>query len=252
MSRRGLRPAYLLPITILAVLAFVLGVIYLNPGTGNSQTAEPIKSAPARIPADEPVARVASVLSPSVVQINVTGVQQTPYGAQKEEGIGSGVIYRSDGYIITNNHVVEGSRNVEVAFADGSTEQGQVVGTDPITDIAVVKVDRTNLPAASFSGTDPIVGQTAVAVGSPSGFESTVTSGIVSGTGPSPRATREAPSQTATAGLSASTSPICHHNRPGPRTSASPYPRRRPAPWPTRSSTTARPCTLTSASTFPT
>jgi S1-C subfamily serine protease len=182
MSRRGLRPAYLLPITILAVLAFVLGVIYLNPGTGNSQTAEPIKSAPARIPADEPVARVASVLSPSVVQINVTGVQQTPYGAQKEEGIGSGVIYRSNGYIVTNNHVVEGSRNVEVAFADGSTEQGQVVGTDPITDIAVVKVDRTNLPAASFSGTDPIVGQTAVAVGSPSGFESTVTSGIVSGT----------------------------------------------------------------------
>jgi S1-C subfamily serine protease len=183
MSGRGLRPAYLLPITILAVLAFVLGVVYLNPDTGNTQTAEPIKSAPARIPSDEPVARVASVLSPSVVQINVTGVQQTPYGAQKEEGIGSGVIYRSDGYIVTNNHVVEGSQNVEVAFADGSTEQGQVVGTDPTTDIAVVKVDRKGLPAASFSGTDPIVGQMAVAVGSPSGFESTVTSGIVSGTG---------------------------------------------------------------------
>jgi len=183
MSRRGLRPAYLVPITILAVLAFVLGVIYLDPGTGNTQTAEPIKSAPSRIPADEPVARVASVLSPSVVQINVTGIQQTPYGAQKEEGIGSGVIYRSDGYIVTNNHVVEGARNVEVAFADGSTEQGQVVGTDPTTDIAVVKVDREDLPVASFSGTDPIVGQMAVAVGSPSGFESTVTSGIVSGTG---------------------------------------------------------------------
>jgi S1-C subfamily serine protease len=183
MSRHGLRRSYLVSLTILAVLAFALGVIYLNPGTGNTQTAEPIKAAPSSIPSDEPVARVASVLSPSVVQINVTGVQQTPYGAQKEEGIGSGVIYRSDGYIITNNHVVEGSRNVEVAFADGSTEKGQVVGTDPTTDIAVVKVDRTNLPAASFSGKDPIVGQMAVAVGSPSGFESTVTSGIVSGTG---------------------------------------------------------------------
>jgi serine protease Do len=171
------------------VLAFVLGVVYLDPGTGNTQTAEPIKAAPSSIPADEPVAKVASVLSPSVVQINVSGVQQTPYGAQKEEGIGSGVIYRSDGYIITNNHVVEGSRNVEVAFADGSTEQGQVVGTDPTTDIAVVKVDRANLPAASFASGDPIVGQTAVAVGSPSGFESTVTSGIVSGTG------REVPAQ---------------------------------------------------------
>jgi S1-C subfamily serine protease len=183
MRGHKIRPAYLVSLTILAVLAFVLGVVYLSPGTGNTQTAEPIKSAPARIPSDEPVARVASVLSPSVVQINVTGVQQTPYGAQKEEGIGSGVIYRSDGYIVTNNHVVEGSRQVDVAFADGSTEQGQVVGTDPDTDIAVVKVDRTGLPAASFSGTDPIVGQTAVAVGSPSGFESTVTSGIVSGTG---------------------------------------------------------------------
>ena len=189
MSRHSLQRSYLIPLTVLAVLAFVLGVIYLDPGTGNTQTAEPIKAAPSSIPADEPVAKVASVLSPSVVQINVSGVQQTPYGAQKEEGIGSGVIYRSDGYIITNNHVVEGSRNVEVAFADGSTEQGQVVGTDPTTDIAVVKVDRANLPAASFASGDPIVGQTAVAVGSPSGFESTVTSGIVSGTG------REVPAQ---------------------------------------------------------
>jgi serine protease Do len=189
MSRHSLQRSYLIPLTVLAVLAFVLGVVYLDPGTGNTQTAEPIKAAPSSIPADEPVAKVASVLSPSVVQINVSGVQQTPYGAQKEEGIGSGVIYRSDGYIITNNHVVEGSRNVEVAFADGSMEQGQVVGTDPTTDIAVVKVDRANLPAASFASGDPIVGQTAVAVGSPSGFESTVTSGIVSGTG------REVPAQ---------------------------------------------------------
>jgi serine protease Do len=189
MRRYSLQRSYLVPLTILAVLAFVLGVVYLDPGTGRTQTAEPIKAAPESIPSDEPVARVASVLSPSVVQINVTGVQQTPYGAQKEEDIGSGVIYRPDGYIITNNHVVEGSRDVEVAFADGSTEQGRVVGTDPTTDIAVVKVNRNNLPAASFASGDPIVGQMAVAVGSPSGFESTVTSGIVSGTG------REVPAQ---------------------------------------------------------
>jgi serine protease Do len=118
-----------------------------------------------------------------VVQINVSGIEQTPFGAQKQEGLGSGVIYRSDGYIITNNHVVEGSRDVEVAFADGTTERGEVVGTDPTTDIALVSVDRNDLPAADFASGDPIVGQTAVAVGSPSGFESTVTSGIISGTG---------------------------------------------------------------------
>ena len=183
MKGHTLQRSFLMPLIALAALAFVLGVIYLDPGTGRTQTADPVESAPAGIPADEPVARVASLLSPSVVQINVSGIKQTPFGAQKEEGMGSGVIYRSDGYIITNNHVVEGSRGVEVAFADGTTERGEVVGTDPTTDIAVVSVDRNDLPAAGFASGDPIVGQTAVAVGSPSGFESTVTSGIISGTG---------------------------------------------------------------------
>ncbi len=183
MKGHTLQRSFLLALMALAALVFVLGVIYLDPGKGKTQTAEPVRSAPASIPADEPVARVASVLSPSVVQINVSGVKQTPYGAQKEEGTGSGVIYRSDGYIVTNNHVVEGSRDVEVAFADGTTERGQVVGTDPTTDVAVIRVDRNDLPAASFASDDPIVGQAAVAVGSPSGFESTVTSGIISGTG---------------------------------------------------------------------
>ncbi len=189
MKGHTLRRSFLLTLMGLAALAFVLGVIYLDPSTGKTQTARPVASAPSSIPSDEPVAKVASVLSPSVVQINVSGVQETPYGAQKEEGIGSGVIYRSDGYIITNNHVVEGSRDVEVAFANGAIERGEVVGTDPTTDIAVVKVDRNDLPAASFASGDPVVGQMAVAVGSPSGFESTVTSGIISGTG------REIPAQ---------------------------------------------------------
>jgi S1-C subfamily serine protease len=183
MKGHALQRSFLLPLMALAALAFVLGIIYLDPGTGRTQTADPVESAPEGIPADEPVARVASVLSPSVVQINVSGIEKTPFGAQQQEGMGSGVIYRSDGYIVTNNHVVEGSRDVEVAFADGTTERGEIVGTDPTTDIALVSVDRNDLPAAHFASGDPIVGQTAVAVGSPSGFESTVTSGIISGTG---------------------------------------------------------------------
>src|SRR5215216_2456744 len=183
MKGNTLRRSLLLPLMALAALAFVLGVIYLDPGTGKTQTADPVESVPDSIPADEPVASVASVLSPSVVQINVSGIKQTPFGAQKQEGLGSGVIYRTDGYIITNNHVVEGSRDVEVAFADGTTERGEVVGKDPTTDIAVVSVDRNDLPAADFASADPVVGQMAIAVGSPSGFESTVTSGIISGTG---------------------------------------------------------------------
>ncbi|WP_232203520.1 S1C family serine protease [Rubrobacter xylanophilus] len=133
------------------------------------------------IPQDEPVARVAAKVEPSVVQVNTRAIQLTPFGPESQSGVGSGVIYREDGYIITNNHVVEGADEVNVAFADGSTERGRVVGSDPRTDIAVVKVDRDSLPAAAFSDAEPVVGQLAVAIGSPSGFESTVTAGVVSG-----------------------------------------------------------------------
>jgi serine protease Do len=119
-----------------------------------------------------------------VVQINVEATQNTPFGPQSEEGVGSGVIYRNDGYIITNNHVVEGASEVSVAFADGTTERAEVVGRDPDTEIAVIRVDRNDLPAASFNESeDLVVGQLAVAIGSPSGFESTVSAGVISGLG---------------------------------------------------------------------
>lgn len=141
-------------------------------------------------PSDEPVARIADQVRPSVVQVNVQAVQQTPYGPQPGEGVGSGVIYRQDGYIITNNHVVQGARSVEVGFASGDTATAEVVGGDPFTDIAVLKVDRTGLPAASFRSEGGLdVGQLAVAIGSPQGFDSTVTAGVVSGLG------REVPSE---------------------------------------------------------
>jgi serine protease Do len=111
-----------------------------------------------------------------VVQVNVFGAEG--------EGVGSGVIYRPDGYIVTNNHVVEGASEVEVAFADGTTEEGEVIGGDEFTDLAVVQVDRDGLPAARFGeGDDLVPGQLAVAIGSPQGFQSTVTSGVISGVG---------------------------------------------------------------------
>jgi S1-C subfamily serine protease len=98
--------------------------------------------------------------------------------------LGSGVIYRRDGYIVTNNHVIEGATRVNVAFADGTIEDANIVGTDPNTEIAVIKVDRNGLPAATFDDEEaPVVGQLAVAIGSPSGFESTVSAGVISGLG---------------------------------------------------------------------
>jgi serine protease Do len=127
---------------------------------------------------------VAAAVSPSVVQVNVEVSQQTPLGTRQGEGLGSGVIYREDGHIITNAHVIDGASEVDIAFADGSTEPAEVVGSDPNSEIAVLKVDRNDLPAATFKTDEPpIVGQLAVAIGSPAGFEATVTSGIVSAVG---------------------------------------------------------------------
>ena len=185
--RSGARRSPRLVVAILGMLALVAALAYLF-GAGEAGTQEARSSgpppAPAGVPEGEPVARVAAQVEPSVVQVNVTGETETPFGAQQGEGIGSGVIYREDGYIITNAHVVEGASKVSVAFADGTTEEGEVVGADPSTDLAVIKVDRENLPAASFGDArDLAVGQMAVAVGSPSGFQSTVTAGVVSGVG---------------------------------------------------------------------
>jgi serine protease Do len=116
--------------------------------------------------------------------VNVEGVQQTPFGGQQQsEGLGSGVIYREDGYVVTNDHVVADADQVNVTFSDGSTEQARVVGDDSFTDLAVLKVPRNDLPAVRFAGEDPVAGQLAVAIGSPQGLESTVTSGVVSGLG---------------------------------------------------------------------
>jgi serine protease Do len=143
-----------------------------------------------------PAESVAQVLGPSVVNIKVTGTttggglgqfgfgqESQPYSAE-----GSGVIYRSDGMIITNNHVVtdEYSGNpvdtIKVTLATGEQLDATIVGRDPLTDLAVIKVKTDKqLPAAQFVGTLPAVGEYAVAIGSPLGYENSVTLGIVSG-----------------------------------------------------------------------
>ena len=168
---------------IIAALAVVLlvGCSEEESGPGEKNVAQVPVQASTQIPADEPVARVASQVEPSVVQVNIEAIATTPLGTRRDEGVGSGVIYREDGYIITNDHVVEGANEVNIAFIDGTTARAEVVGRDPRTEIAVVRVNRDNLPAAAFNEEEPIIGQLAVAVGSPSGFESTVTSGVISG-----------------------------------------------------------------------
>ncbi|VDR33624.1 Putative serine protease HhoB precursor [Arthrobacter agilis] len=98
-----------------------------------------------------------------------------------DEGLGSGVIYAEDGLILTNEHVVRGNDNVEVAFADGQRVSGTVEATDTVSDLALVRADRSGLPAATFQEGLPRIGELAVVIGSPLGFENTATSGIISG-----------------------------------------------------------------------
>jgi S1-C subfamily serine protease len=134
-----------------------------SPGTPVAVNSSQIKGG------DEPVASVARALLPTVVQL------------ETDQGLGSGVIYDKNGYILTAAHVVEGANQVTVRLADGTKLNGRVLGTDSGTDIGVVKVDRNNLqPAALALKVQLQVGQTAVAIGSPFGLEGSVTSGVVS------------------------------------------------------------------------
>ena len=129
------------------------------------------------------VSAIAQKVTPSIVNIDIrTAGQQTPFfTTQAQEGTGSGVIYSSDGYIITNNHVVEGAQQITVTLASGESLPGKTVGTDVTNDIAVVKINKTGLPTLQMGNSDNlVVGELAVVIGSPFGFEQTVTSGIIS------------------------------------------------------------------------
>jgi len=98
-----------------------------------------------------------------------------------DKGLGSGIVYTPDGTILTDAHVVAGATQIKVAFADGQQVAATVRASDTVTDVAVLQADRKGLPAAVFDTTLPPVGALAVVLGSPLGFENTVTAGIISG-----------------------------------------------------------------------
>lgn len=119
---------------------------------------------------------VAEQLSPAVV--NLRGERG------RGEGSGSGIMFTPDGFLLTNHHVVRHGKKLRVRLGDGQEHAGRVVGADPWTDLAVVQVEASGLPFASFGDSKKLrVGQLVVAIGSPFGFESTVTAGVVSATG---------------------------------------------------------------------
>jgi serine protease Do len=161
------------------------------------------------LPESYPWMRLAETLMPAVVNVRTAGevrrsrtpnipepfrrfFPQPPEGGggggsereQRPRGVGSGFIIDSDGYIVTNHHVVEGTRTIEVQLSDGRTFQPKVIGSDPETDLALLKIDATGLPMIPLGSSSALkVAEPVMAIGNPFGFDHTVTVGIVSGTG---------------------------------------------------------------------
>lgn len=172
-------------------------------GTPNvvSIITSPTNGASSGVPTSASYAPAAKRAAPAVVSI--TASKAPPRGPRSDDplfefffgghgrlqrepqiGLGSGVIVSPQGYLLTNNHVIDGADDIEVMLTDGRQARAKVVGTDPETDVAVLKIELDRLPAISFGDTDNLqVGDVVLAIGNPFGIGQTVTSGIVSALG---------------------------------------------------------------------
>ena len=131
------------------------------------------------------ISRIVEKIIPSVVNIRVTVQMQDIFGhIYEQEGVGSGVIYTEDGYIITNNHVAGDAEKLVVTLYDGTNYLATLIGADERTDVAVIKIEADNLNVASFTSIESAkVGDIVIAVGSPFGLDQTVTMGVISAKG---------------------------------------------------------------------
>ena len=169
-------------------LAKVLADVYVqHGGNGPSVQSAPSESDEELLDAySRAVVSVVEKVGPAVVSIGVRSRGRSRLSDR--EGAGSGVIIAPDGFVLTNNHVVEDANEVEARLTDGSTFSAQVVGSDPATDLAVVRTGASGLPTAELGDSDTLrVGQLAIAIGNPFGFQSTVSTGVISALGRSLR-----------------------------------------------------------------
>ncbi len=142
--------------------------INVNPDVSSIQTA---------------VEKIADTISPAVVRIVSTQQVTNPFFFQTipQQGLGSGVIIRSDGLILTNNHVIADANKIEVMLTNGKSYTGTVIGSDAVSDIALIKISETGLPYATLGDSSKLkVGEFVVAIGNPYGLDHTVTFGVVS------------------------------------------------------------------------
>jgi len=154
------------------------------PASGSNANSATIKQ-PVTLDESSAIIDVAAKASPSVVRIFTEGIDPNSIVQQPQEGVGSGIIFDSNGWILTNRHVVAGTTSLTVELKSGLRYDGKVYGVDTLTDLAIMKIDAKDLPAATMGDSDGLkVGELVVAIGSPLGtFSNSVTSGIVSATG---------------------------------------------------------------------
>ncbi|WHZ19614.1 MAG: Outer membrane stress sensor protease DegS [Rhodanobacteraceae bacterium] len=153
------------------------------PASGPASYAEAVaKAAPAvvNIYADKIVTeRAVRIFTDPLMQRMLGGIAG-PAMKRRELSLGSGVIFTSDGYVLTNNHVISGADDIQVMLQDGRAAHARVIGTDPDTDLAVLKIDASTLPTIQVDPDPPRVGDVVLAIGNPFGIGQTVTMGIVS------------------------------------------------------------------------
>lgn len=153
----------------------------INPSMTAEQSATPVNNENKKLLS---VVEIARKVGPTVVGINTKTKTMTIFGRMQEaEGSGSGIILSADGYIVTNNHVIEGADNITVILSDGKTYEAKLTGADSRTDLAVLKIDGKNLPYATLGNSSQLqVGELAVAIGNPLGNElaGSVTGGYIS------------------------------------------------------------------------
>lgn len=188
------RPSMLPHIMIALVSAIIGGLVvsFFLPGilTPSQNLPNNIRSQQGKVDPlplvekDSAIIKVAETVGPAVVGISNRGTGQSFFGQQPiEQGSGSGVIIDERGYIVTNNHVVQGATEIIVSLSDGREVPGEIVGTDARTDLAVVKINEKNLTVATFGDSSKLkVGELSIAIGNPLGIEfaGTVTAGIIS------------------------------------------------------------------------
>jgi len=165
---------------------FIMGFVFPQFSSFNEspEEQEPLRESAPSPPATRDAVTVAERIIPTVVGISTTKISRDSFLEPRlAKGVGSGVIVRPDGYILTNEHVVSGAKEIDVTFDDGRKEKGRVLWSDPGLDLAVVKINARGLPTAPLGDSQQLrVGEPVIAVGNPLGlrFQRTVTAGIVS------------------------------------------------------------------------